>query len=205
MPDPKNGSHRVKASKLRHALARGQKVDDVDRLWLDEYTQQTKRAERERATSFGRSKSKQARRLRVELDEAAESEAEGTGAAAAAAALAVREEGRRLDNLSIGATSTLREACDVYRDICLTLKDNFEILSNAVVESMMSQRQHYLAAGVLENQLMNAQNEQGDPAKDLLTMLLAKHLGIPIEGLKAVANLPPPRPRPPANGAAAKP
>jgi hypothetical protein len=204
MPDPKNAGHRVKASKLRRALARGQKVDDVDRLWLDEYTQQTKRAERERASSFGRSKSKQARRLRVELDEAAESEAEGTGAAAAAAALAVREEGRRIDNLSIGATSTLREACDVYKDICLTLKENFEILSTAVVESMMSQRQHYLAAGMLENQLMNAQNEQ-DPAKELLTMLLAKHLGIPVEGLKAAVGKPPRGPRPPANGAAAKP
>lgn len=212
MPNPKNPSDRVKASKLRGKLARG-KIDDVDRLWLDEYDQSTARAEKERqqsAQSAARSRSKEQRRVRIEVDEAAEHQAEAVGPAAAA--LAAREEGRRIDALALGSTAALREACDVYKDICLTLKENFEILSDAVVQSMTSQRAHYLAAGELQLALQQAEqnSSSGDPAQEMLVMMLAKHFGLtpeeaaPVRAAAAAAAQRAGKRRPPQNGAATK-
>lgn len=207
MPDPKNPGDRVKASKFRTALARGQKLDPVDRLWFDEYEQQTARETKARASGEDYGRSKSARRVRLEVDEAAE--AEGTGSAAAAAALAAREEGRRIDSLALGSQNTMREACEIYKDICLTLKENFEILSDAVVQSMTSQRAHYLAAGEMELALRQAQTgDQGsDPAQEMIMLLLAKQLGLapeemtPVRAAAAAAAAKGKGKRPPPNGA----
>lgn len=173
----------MKASKLRRLLARGKEVADADRLWFDEYEASTARAERARVTSAARTQSKEQRRVRIEVDEAKESQAEAIGPHAAM--LVEREAGRRIDALAIGAVSALKEACDVYKDVCLTLKENFEILSDSVVESMQSQRAHYLAAGELQLQLQQAQTN-GNPAEEMLMMVFAKHFGLGPEEMQGV-------------------
>ncbi len=207
-PDPNNPSHRTKAHKLRAARKHGQTLAEVDALWLSDYEEKQQRPP---GQSHGRSKS--ARRVveHREIEEAAEAEGTGPTAAAAAvgAALQSREEGRRLDSLTEKSVLALKEACGVYKDICLSMAERLQILEQTHIEMLFSVRAHFMAATGAEAALMQRDAET-DPAKDMLTMLLAKHLGIPIEGLRAAAALPQPprprpRPRPPANGAPTKP
>jgi hypothetical protein len=68
------------------------------------------------------------------------------------------------------------------------LKDNFEFLMSAVVESMQTARTHYLARAETEAAMIEAQNAQhGNPADELLMLLAAKHFGLPLDQLRGVA------------------
>ena len=202
MPDAKNPGDRVKASRLRRAAKNGQKLQPVDQLWLSEYNDSSKRAQQaERQQSYGRSKS--ARRVRLEVDEAAE--AEGTGNAAAAAALAVREEGRRIDSLTIASTDALKEACGVYKDICETLRAHWELMTTNVTATLEALRDAHLSR--LDAESAAAANQGGDrdqaaAANEMVMMLIAKELGIavPSEAFPPGYVQPPRGPRPPPNG-----
>jgi hypothetical protein len=167
---------------MRKAIASGKAIDPVDRLWLDEYNQ----ADQRRKHANGAppppdvGASRKTRRIALDIDEAAESV--GTGDAATAGALGAlreREEGRRLDALTMQSTDALKEACAVYRDMCLMLKDQVELMMSAVTESMVSARTHYLAAAQMEAALMQAQSaDAGNPADNMMMAVVAKHLGI---------------------------
>lgn len=180
--DPKNPGQRTKAHRLRKAIANGQQLDPVDRLWLDEYNQADQR--RQHANGAPRppdvGASRKSRTISVDIDEQAESV--GTGDAATAGALGAlreREEGRRLDALTMHSTDAIKEACNVYRDITLMLAENFEKLMGAVVQSMTDARTHYLARAETEAALIAAQNaERGNPADEMVMLILAKQLGI---------------------------
>lgn len=183
--DPKNPGNRTKAHKLRRALAAGQTLQPIDALWLDEYEASQKKSNGE-PKHYGRSRS--GRKIDLHVEEAHEAEGEGSPGAAAAGALAAREEGRRLDSLTIHSTDALKEACGIYRDMCLMLKDQVELMMGAVTESMITARTHYLARAETEAAMIEAQNAQhGNPADELLMMLAAKHLGLPIDQLRGVA------------------
>lgn len=212
MPDPTNPGDRAKAFRLRRSLAKGTKLEPVDQLWIDDYTERQKRPP---AGAVNRGRSRSARKINLQVEEAAEAEGEGTAASAAAvAALAAREEGRRLDALTMGSTDSLKEACAVYRDICLTLKDHWELMTTSVVETMMSLRSHVIARTQAESALIEQQHQadKEDPATQLLLLLAANHFGVPVDQLGGVAGAaaaaakkgqqqPPRRPPPPPNGA----
>ena len=194
-PDPRNPGDRAKAFRLRKARD-ANTIGTVDRLWLDDYESvqqgngpraKGSQAPPPRSKNFGRSRS--ARKMKFEVEEAAE--AEGTGNAArdaVAHALQSREEGRRVDNLSMGAVDALREACAVYKDICLTLKERAEVLEATHIEMLHTVRTHYLHATQIEAALQRAQQEApGDPAIDMISLLVAKHLGVPLDQLRGPA------------------
>jgi len=209
MPDPKNPGDRTKAYKLRKQLARGDQVANVDKLWLAEYDEKTDDNAKPAknggpSKNYGRSRS--GREVSFHLKEAAE--AEGTGnaaAAAAAAALQAKEEGRRLDSLTVSAIDVLKTAVAVYKDVCLSMKDRMEILEESHVAILDAGRQHYLERVEVEGALMRlqqevAQRDDDDPAKGLLEMLIAKHLGVQLPGQPRLPR--PRRPPPGANGTA---
>lgn len=175
-PDPSNPSHRTRAFALRKAKRNGQALHETDALWLSDYEEKQKRKPGG-ATERGRSKA--ARRVRFELDEAAEAEGEGPTAAAVAAgaALAAREEGRRLDSLTMNSVDALKEACAVYKDICLTLRDRTELLEETHIEMLLSVRAHFIAATEAESALVQ-KDAEAKPEDQLLTMLMAKYLGV---------------------------
>jgi hypothetical protein len=178
MPNPRSQGDRAKAYRLRKADAKGQ-LGPVDKLWLAEFNEEKEKHERQRrqrgTVNVGASRSK--RRVRVELDE--EAEAAGTGnaaAAAAGAALAAKEEGRRLDFLTTESVAALKEACKVYRSICLSLRERTEILEETHVQLLMSVREHAIKRSEAETQLLTQATE--DPANSLLMMLASRVLGV---------------------------
>jgi hypothetical protein len=192
-PDPSNPSHRTKAHQLRKAISNGQTLAEVDALWLSEYEEKQQRRPGG-SKHYGRSRS--GRKVDLHIEEAAEAEGEGSPATAAAAAaahaLATREEGRRLDALTINSVTALKEACAVYKDICLTLRERAEVLEATHVSMLEAVRGHFAARTEAEMALMHEQ-QSGDPAKDLLVMMIAKKLGIPVD---VMGGLPPGKPRP---------
>lgn len=209
--DPKNPGQRTKAHRLRKAIAHGQILDPVDRLWLDEYNQADARRQHANgkpgAPDVGASR--KSRTIDLTIDEHAESV--GTGEAATAGALGAlreREEGRRLDALTMHSTDAIKEACAVYRDITLMLAENFEKLMSAVVQSMTDSRTHYLAAAQMEAQLIQAQQQgAGNPADEMMMLVLAKQLGIDpalLKGGIAVAQAQAQQQQHGANGVAGK-
>jgi hypothetical protein len=194
-PDPGNPSHRTRAHQLRKASRGGQTLHESDQLWLADYEekQQRKRVAAVAApVETGRSKS--ARRIDLQIEEAAE--AEGTGptaaAVAAGAALAAREEGRRIDSLSMHAVDALKEAVLVYRDICLTMRRRMENLEHAHVEMLETIRVRHIEATQLEANLVQ-RDAEARPEDQMLTMLIAKFLNVPPEMLPRAAP-PPTRP-----------
>lgn len=201
MPDAKNPGDRVKASRLRRAQKNGQKLQPVDQLWLSEYDDSSKRAQQRESKNYGRSRS--ARKMEFKLEEAAE--AEGTGNAAAAAALAVREEGRRIDSLTIASTDALKEACGVYKDICETLRAHWELMTTNVTATLEALRDAHLSRLDAESTAAAAQGgdrDQAAAANEMVMMLIAKELGIavPSEAFPPGYVQPPRGPRPPPNG-----
>ncbi len=206
MPDPKNAGDRAKAYRLRKSLQRREKVADIDQLWLAEYEEKDPKARAsEGSKHHGRSRS--GRQIKFELQEAAESEGTGNAAAiAAGAALAAKEEGRRLDSLTINSVDALKEACAVYKDICLTLKERMEILEGTHIEMLQSVRGYYIHAMQAEGELIRRDSErenETDPATAMVVDMLAKKFGIdPMAAQLAAARA---KKRPPLNGAAAKP
>ena len=179
--DPKNPGQRTKAHRLRKAIAHGQTLNPIDALWLSDYEQQdAKRKQKNGAPPSDVGASRKSRTIDLTIDEQAESV--GTGSAAEAAAIGAlreREEGRRLDALTMHSTEAIKEACAVYKDITLMLAENFEKLMGAVVQSMTDSRTHYLAAAQMEAALIQAQQQQsGNPADEMIMLVLAKQLGI---------------------------
>ena len=171
-------------------------MHESDALWLAEYDEEQKQTG---SKHYGRSRS--GRKVDLHIEEAAEAEGGGSPMAAAlgatAQALATREEGRRLDALTEKSVAALREACGVYKDICLSLRDQLAIYQQSQVAMFEAWRNNYLSRVETEAQLVQEQ-DRGDPAKDLLLMMIAKRMGIPIEG--PIGQGPRPR-RPPPNGA----
>lgn len=202
MPSPKNPGDRTKAHRLRAAIKHGQTLQPVDQLWLAEY--EGLDAERQQQLSSGGATkdvgaSRSARTIKLDIDEKAESIGTGAAAvAAASAALAVKEEGRRLDSLTMHSVDALKEAVAVYRDICLTLANRTEILEATHIEMLGSVRSYYLHAMQAEGALMHKEQD-GDPSTAMLIALVAKHLGIDVPA----GALPAGKKRTPPNGAAA--
>jgi len=184
--DPKNPGQRTKAHRLRKAVANGQTLDPIDRLWLDEYNQADTRRKTANGAPPDVGASRKSRTISLDIDEQQEAVGTGDAAAIAAGALREREEGRRLDALTMHSTDALKEACAVYRDMCLMLKDQVELMMSAVTESMVTARTHYLARAETEAALMQAQQAQhGNPADELLTLLISKHMGLDPEAVRA--------------------
>lgn len=178
MANPRSQGDRAKAYRLRKADKKGE-LGPVDKLWLAEFDEEKEKYDRQRrqhgTISVGASKSK--RRLRVELDE--DQEAAGTGnaaATAAAGALLAKEEGRRLDFLTTESVAALKEACKVYRSICLSLRERTEILEETHVQLLMSVREHAIKRSEAETQLLTQATD--DPANSLLMMLASRVLGV---------------------------
>jgi len=197
-PDPKNPSHRTKAHALRKAVKAGQTLHESEALWLAAYEDAQQKGDGSK--HYGRSRS--GRKVDLHIEEAAEAEGEGSPMAAAlgatAQALATREEGRRLDSLTEKSVAALREACGVYKDICLSLRDQLALYQQSQVAMFEAWRNNFLSRVETEGQLMQAE-ERGDPAKDLLLMMIAKKLGIPLVDAPT-GQRPQPRRQPP-NGA----
>jgi hypothetical protein len=188
-PDPNNPSHRTKAHALRKAIKAGQTLHESDALWLAGYDD----AQKKNGGSKHHGRSRSARKVDVHIEEAAEAEGEGSPMAAAlgatAAALTTREEGRRLDSLTEKSVAALRQACDVYKDICLSLRDQLQIYQQSQVAMFEAWRNNYLSRVETEAQLVQEQ-DRGDPAKDLLLMMIARKMGIPIEGVAGAPRRP---------------
>lgn len=221
-PDPKNPSHKTRRHQLRKAERDGQQLHSSDQLWASEYDEIVARGRPSPAAvaaDVGASRSGATRSVRFEMDEAQQAEAIGVGPTAAAiaagAALQAKEEGRRLDSLTMHSIDALKEAVAVYRDMCLMLQQRTEILENAHVDMLNSVRTHHIEATQLEAALTQRETEQQQqqkPEDQMLTMLMAHYLGVSPDQLPKVARPPgpptkpngkPPR-RPPVNGAPAK-
>jgi hypothetical protein len=185
-----NAGNAAKAYRLRKRVKAGEDLEPIDKLWLVDYDdsvadREKKRTKRRESSTkdFGASRSK--RTIRLDLDE--EQEAAGSGSAATAGALAAleaREEGRRLDYLSVGAVEALREACSVYRDICISLRERTEVLEGthiALLESGMEQR---AARNEAEIALMTLQQQPAheDPATALMVQMIARKMGVQLPG-----------------------
>lgn len=152
-------------------------LDPVDRLWLAEYDEQSERRRKTRERSVGASQS--GRKVKFEMEEHAEAVGTGTAASAAAsAALMAREEGRRLDSLTVESVDALKEACGVYRDICLSLKERMEVLENTHIAMLDSVRSHYLSRVETEAELTALEGAKSDDvATNLVIQLLGKRFG----------------------------
>jgi hypothetical protein len=205
MPDPKNPGDRAKAYRLRKALQRRENVADVDKLWLAEYEEKSA-PPKGAAASKHHGRSRSGRRVSFELEEAAESEGTGNAAAVAAgAALAAKEEGRRLDALTINAVDSLKEACAVYKDICLTLRERTEILEATHIEMLQTVRGYYIHAMEAEGALIQRERDaanEGDPSTAMIVDLLSKHFGLDPKAAQLAAARAAAKRRPPLNGVA---
>ena len=195
-----NAGNAAKAYRLRKREKAGQTLDPIDKLWLADYDdsthereqQRTKRREQLGAKDIGASRAR--RTVKVDIDE--ESESAGTGSAATAAATAAleaREEGRRLDYLSVGAVEALREACGVYKDICVSLRERTEVLEEthiALLEAGMEQR---AARNEAEIALMTLQQQPAhdDPATALMVQMIARKMGVQLPGFSPTPPTPP--------------
>jgi hypothetical protein len=192
MPDPSNPGDRAKAYRLRK---RGKKeaLANVDQLWLSEYDEKFEKRQHANGTSKNFGASRSARTIKLDIDEQAESMGTGTAAAVAAgAALAAKEEGRRLDSLTINAVDALKEACGVYKDICLSMRERLEVLEGTHIAMLDSVRDHFIARTQTEAVLLqHQQEEKEDPATALLVQMIANRFGVSLPGAT-------PRPRPPA-------
>lgn len=149
----------------------------VDALWLAEYDEEAEKAKRARRSleagkDMGASRS--GRRVQLDIQEEAESVGTGSAAAvAAAAALQAKEEGRRLDALTINAVDALKEAVEVYKSICISLRERTEVLESVHVEMLQSVRASYVRETETELALMEAQrNGEGGVAEGMLAELL---------------------------------
>lgn len=180
MPDPNNPGDRVQAHKLRKRLKAEGQLEPVHALWLAQYEDARKKKSQHANGTSDVGASRKSRTISLDIDEHAE--AVGTGEAAvvaASAALREREEGRRLDSLTMHSTDALKEACAVYKDMCLMLKDQVELMMTAVTESMIMARTEYLARAQVEAQLIGRENaERGNPADEMMMAIVAKQLGI---------------------------
>lgn len=204
-----NAGNASKAYRLRRREKAGETLDPIDKLWLANYTDEqderdAKRGDRRKALASDIGASRSKRTVHVDIDE--EKEAAGTGSAATAgaiAALEAREEGRRLDYLSVGAVDALREACNVYKEICLSLRDRTEVLEATHIAMLEGVRDHFAARteAELALQQLQASAANEDPTTGLMVQLIAQRLGVQLPGFSP--NAAPPHRR--GNGVKGKP
>lgn len=191
MAGPLTGGEKARASRLRK-LQQGGTIGAPDALWLADYDERASKSKH-----FGASRS--GRRVKLDITEAAESVGTGSSAAAeaAGAALAAREEGRRLDSLTVNAVGALREAVATYRAVCLSMRNRLEVLEATHVAMLESVRDHFIARTEAEGEMTRQQQaeQMGDPATSMLLAMIAQRMGIALPGQPA-----PPTPR--RNGAA---
>lgn len=198
------GGQKAKASKIRKALATGDEVPLADQIWFQTYEEAHPSAA---AKDVGASSASKKIHRTETIEEQAK--AVGTGAAApnaaslAALALATREEGRRIDALTVNAVDALKAAVDVYKAVAEDMrKDRIED-RKAVRELTQSIRNHHLAQVKAEVKLLKKQHETDapdDPVQEMIAALLpamAERLGMKL----AEADDAPP---PPPNGAKKK-
>lgn len=193
-------------------MKRGEKLDPIDQLWLAGYDEEVGKNDARKSKNQGHSRS--GRKINFQLEEAAEATGEGNAAVAAAtAALVAKAEGERLDALTIGAIDALKASAEINRQTALMLREDYgamfesmarraEILESTHIAMLESVRAEFLARTNAEGALMQQQQE-GDPANQMLLMVIAKHLGIDLSGVPP--QLPPTRPRPRPNGVPPKP
>jgi hypothetical protein len=199
---PHNAGDAAKAYRLRK---KKDQLGPIDRLWLADYDEKQEKEKASRSKNRGRSAS--ARTVKYEMEEAAASEGEGNAAAVAAGALVAREEGRRLDALTINALDGYKQLVADQRAFIMEIRRNERVAQHRVaqyeathVAMLEGVREHFAARTEAEMALVQQQDE-GDPAKDMLLMLIAKKMGIPVD------YIPPPgsfKRRPPPNGAPKK-
>jgi hypothetical protein len=180
---PHNAGDAAKAYRLRKAISRGETLKPIDRLWLDEYAHEHPQSpSASSSTPTGRSRSGRKVSATFDMEEAAEAEGTGEGPAsiAAAAALQSREEGRRLDSLTVSAVGALEKAVETYRQICESLQAMLETYQTHHLDTLASVRDHYLARTAADSEVARLQKEAGgeDPVTSLMVMMAAKHLGI---------------------------
>ena len=188
MPKPHNAGDAAKAYRLRKAIERGQVLKPTDRLWLDEYEHDHPKS----AKDYGRSRS--ARKVRLEIDEAAEAEGEGENPAtvAAAAAMQTREEGRRLDQLTVHALAVYEKCVEGYERQNRSMRLMLRAIQRPYIDMMESVREHYLARAQTEGQLqrlLDDKENEGDPVNALMAYVAARHLGVPLDQLPGVAKI----------------
>lgn len=189
---PHNAGDASKAYRLRKQIDRGEVLKPIDRLWLDEYDQEHPRSPKASAEAKGRSRSARKVSATFDLEEAAEAEGTGEGPAsiAAAAALQSREEGRRLDSLTVSAVGALEKAVETYRQICESLQAMLETYQDHHLDTLASVRDHYLARTASDAEVTRLQKEREggeDPLTGLMAIMAAKHLGIDPSMLPGVA------------------
>ena len=181
MPSPKNPGDRTKANRLRAAVTRGQKLQPIDALWLSDYDDHNgSRPGPKPAGAVDVGASRSGRKVKFEMEEQAEAVGSGSAAvAAASAALAAKEEGRRIDSLSTGAVDALKEACAVYKDICISMRERMEVLEATHVALLDSARDHYIARTEAETALMERDRDpEQDQATGMMMQIIAQKLGI---------------------------
>lgn len=174
MGDRASAGDRAKAYRLRK-LRTSSKLMPIDALWLADYEEKEERRTRSRAADVGASRSRSGRKVKFEMEEDAEAEAIGTGTAAtvaAAAALQVKEEGRRLDSLTIESVGALKEAVAVYRDVCLSMRRRMEALEDNHVEMLEAVRTQYLARTQAEINALESATGDGDAITKMAESLL---------------------------------
>jgi len=192
---PTVGGNRAKASRLRARKRAGEALSAVDELWLANYDDDVEARAKKKNGAGDVGASRSSRKMTIDLDETSEAIGSGSAAAAAAgAALVAREEGRRLDNLTITSIDALKEACAVYKDICLTLKDRTEVLEATHIAMLDSVRAHFLARTDAEVRADELERQAESGGKDdMMTMLvpmLAAKLGLQVPAAPTAAPAP---------------
>ena len=181
----KNAGDAAKAFRLRKLRSAGKVLKPIDALWLSDFEEEQQRDpnRRNKTKSYGASAS--GKRVRLEIDEHAEAVGTGTAASeAATAALMVKEEGRRLDSLTVNAVSALQAAVATYKEICLSLKDRQEIIEKTHVEMLLAWRSEFLARTEIEGELREKDNT-GDEKEmqSIVLAMVAQKMGIDLSGL----------------------
>jgi hypothetical protein len=199
-----NGANAAKASRLRKVEKEGKALSPIDKLWLSDYDEATATREKERRERRQRhgigsgpeiGASRKERTLQVNLHE--EAEAAGTGPTAAAiaagAALEAKEEGRRLDSLTVNSLEIMKEAVSTYRDIALTLRKHWAIMAATVSDALAANthNRNLIAELEAENVALRGQIEQkGDTPEQMLMAAAMQHVMGKTNGAPATGNGP---------------
>lgn len=165
-------SERSKAYKLRAKTRAGVILLPSEEDWLRDYEA---KARARSAPDWGASASEKV--IHVEERHAAQGSGEAAAHAAAAAGIA-REEGKRLDALiaqSISATTAgmtaLQRACELHQAMAESMLSD-RIADRAEMRTLMASiREHYLARIDAEGAASKAQQQDGDPMTQILTVL----------------------------------
>lgn len=177
----KNAGDAAKAFRLRKLRSAGKALKPIDALWLADFEEEQQRDPKRRTKTKSWGASAAGKRVRLEIDEHAESVGTGTAASeAATAALMVKEEGRRLDTLTVNAVGALHEAVETYKAICLDLRKSTSDLHTAHVEMFRAWQGEAIGRTETEIALREAaKSGDDDEVKGMLMAIVAQKLGLP--------------------------